>query len=139
MTEPRWLTRQAVEIIHDEQLAEHGGAGGLRDAGLLDSALARPRNLDAYGEAGLCVLAAAYAAGIVRNHPFVDGNKRAGFLAAYTFLAVNGLDLDAPEAEAVVMTRDLAAGGCRRRALPPGCATAPGRPSRPAPQDDRRG
>lgn len=110
MTEPFWLTRQAIEIIHDEQLAEHGGAAGLRDAGLLDSALARPRNLFAYGEQDICALAAAYAAGIVRSHPFVDGNKRTAFLAAYTCLAVNGLDLDAPEAEAVVMTLDLASG-----------------------------
>ena len=110
MTEPLWLSRQAIEIIHDEQLAEHGGAGGLRDAGLLESALARPQNLFAYGEGDFCALAAAYAAGIVRNHPFVDGNKRTGFLAAYAFLGVNGLDLIAPEAEAVVMTLDLASG-----------------------------
>lgn len=110
MSEPRWLTRPAIEIIHDEQLAEHGGAAGLREGGLLESALARPRNIHGYGESDLCVLAAAYAAGIVRNHPFVDGNKRTGFLAAYTFLAINGLELDAPEAEAVVMTLDLAAG-----------------------------
>ncbi len=110
MTEPFWLSRQAIEIIHDEQLAEHGGAEGIRDAGLLESALARPRNLFAYGEADICALAAAYAAGIVRNHPFVDGNKRTGFLAAYSFLAVNGLELDAPEAEAVVMALDLASG-----------------------------
>ena len=110
MTEPFWLSRQAIEIIHDEQLVEHGGAGGIRDAGLLDSALARPRNLFAYGEADICALAAAYAAGIVRNHPFVDGNKRTGFLAAYAFLDLNGLDLTAPDAEAVVMTLDLASG-----------------------------
>jgi death-on-curing protein len=110
VTEPFWLSRQAIEIIHDEQLVEHGGAGGIRDAGLLESALARPRNLFAYGEADICALAAAYAAGIVRNHPFVDGNKRTGFLAAYSFLAVNGLELDAPEAEAVVMTLGLASG-----------------------------
>ncbi|MGR3716793.1 MAG: type II toxin-antitoxin system death-on-curing family toxin [Thermohalobaculum sp.] len=110
MTEPFWLSRQAIEIIHDEQLAEHGGAGGIRDAGLLESALARPRNLYAYGEADICALAAAYAAGIERNHSFVDGNKRTGFLAAYSFLAVNGLELDAPEAEAVVMTLGLASG-----------------------------
>ena len=110
MTEPFWLSRQAIEIIHDEQLVEHGGAGGIRDAGLLESALARPRNLFANGEVDICSLAAAYAAGIVRNHPFVDGNKRTGFLAAYSFLAVNGLELDAPEAEAVVMTLGLASG-----------------------------
>lgn len=111
MIEPEWLTRLAVEIIHDEQLAEHGGAPGLRDAGLLESALARPRNLFAYeGESDLCAIATAYAAGLVRNHPFVDGNKRTGFLAAYAFLALNGRDLTAPDAEAVVMTLDLASG-----------------------------
>jgi death-on-curing protein len=110
VTEPFWLSRQAIEIIHDEQLVEHGGAGGIRDAGLLESAMARPRNLFAYGEVDICALAAAYAAGIVRNHPFVDGNKRTGFLAAYSFLSVNGLELDAPEAEAVVMTLGLASG-----------------------------
>lgn len=111
MTEPFWLSRLAVEIIHDEQLAEHGGAPGLRDPGLLESALARPRNLFGYeGETDPCALAAAYAAGLVRNHPFVDGNKRTGFLAAYTFLLMNSHELVAPEAEAVVMTLGLASG-----------------------------
>lgn len=111
MSEPFWLTRLAVEIIHDEQLAEHGGAPGLRDSGLLESALARPRNLFGYeGETDPCALAAAYTAGLVRNHPFVDGNKRTGFLAAYTFLLLNGRELVAPEGEAVVMTLGLASG-----------------------------
>jgi death-on-curing protein len=110
VSEPLWLSRQATEIIHDEQLAEHGGAAGIRDAGLLESALARPQNLFAYGEGDTGALAAAYAAGIVRNHPFVDGNKRTGFLAAYTFLGINGLDLIAPIAEAIVMTLGLASG-----------------------------
>lgn len=110
MTEPRWLTREAIEIIHDEQLTEHGGAEGIRDLGLLESAIARPQNLFAYGEGDLCAIAAAYASGIVWNHPFVDGNKRTGFLSAYTFLDLNGLVLIAPNAEAVVMTLDLAAG-----------------------------
>lgn len=111
MTEPFWLTRLAVEIIHDEQLAEHGGAPGLRDSGLLESALARPRNLFAHeGETDPCALAAACAAGLVRSHPFVDGNKRTGFLAAYTFLLLNGRELVAPEGEAVVMTLGLASG-----------------------------
>ncbi len=110
MNEPLWLTRQAIEIIHDEQPAEHGGAAGLRDGGLLESALARPVNAFGYGERDRCVLAAAYAGGIVRNHPFVDGNKRTGLLAAYMFMAINGPDLDAPEAEAVVMTQGLASG-----------------------------
>ncbi len=110
MTEPRWLTREAIEIIHDEQLTEHGGAEGIRDLGLLESAIAGPQNLFAYGEGDFCAIAAAYANGIVRIHPFVDGNKRTGFLAAYTCLDLNGLVLIAPDAEAVVMTLDLAAG-----------------------------
>ncbi len=110
MSEPKWLDRQAVRAIHDEQLAEHGGSSGLRDAGLLESALARAPNAWSYGETNLAVLAALYASGIVRNHPFVDGNKRAGFLAAYTFLYVNGFELIADEGEVVVHTIALAAG-----------------------------
>ena len=110
MTEPRWLERRIIVALHDVQLVRHGGAGGIRDAGLLESALARPRNLHVYGEGDLFALAAAYAAGIVRNHPFVDGNKRTGFIAAALFLQENGLRLDAPEAEAVVMTLGLASG-----------------------------
>jgi death-on-curing protein len=110
VTEPRWLDRRIIVALHDVQLVRHGGAGGIRDAGLLESALARPRNLHAYGEAELYVLAAAYAYGIVRNHPFVDGNKRTGFVTAALFLQENGLRLTAPEAEAVVMTIGLASG-----------------------------
>jgi death-on-curing protein len=110
VTEPRWLDRRIIVALHDVQLVRHGGAGGIRDAGLLESALARPRNLHAYGEAELYVLAAAYAYGIVRNHPFVDGNKRTGFVTAALFLQENGLRLTAPEAEAVVMTLGLASG-----------------------------
>ncbi len=110
MTEPRWLERRIIVALHDVQLVRHGGAGGIRDAGLLESALARPRNLHAYGEAELYALAAAYAYGIVRNHPFVDGNKRTGFVTAALFLQENGLCLTAPEAEAVVMTLGLASG-----------------------------
>jgi death-on-curing protein len=108
--EPRWLGQRIIVAVHDTQLVRHGGAGGLRDAGLLESALARPRNLHGYGEEDLCALAAAYAAGIVSNHPFVDGNKRTGFIAATLFLHENGLRLTAPEAEAVVMTLGLASG-----------------------------
>jgi death on curing protein len=91
-------------------LAAFGGAAGLRDENLLDAALARPRNLHAYEQPDLAALAAAYTAGIVGNHPFIDGNKRAGFLAAYVFLDRNGLELTAPEAEATTMTQALAAG-----------------------------
>jgi death-on-curing protein len=108
--EPSWVLRAVVEAVHDAQLAEHGGASGVRDAGLLESALARPANLHAYGERALCVLAAAYAFGIVRNHPFVDGNKRAAFLAAYVFLRLNGRDLVADEISATTAVLALASG-----------------------------
>jgi death-on-curing protein len=109
MTEPVWLELQAVQVLHDEQLAEHGGSPGVRDAGLLESALARPRNAWSYGEQDLVARAALYAAGVMRDHPFVDGNKRAGFLAAYAFLDVNGLEIVADEVEVVVQCLALAA------------------------------
>jgi death-on-curing protein len=108
--QPVWVRKSVVEAIHDAQLAEHGGATGLRDAGLLDSALARPVNLYAHGEKDLCALAAAYAHGVARNHPFIDGNKRTGFLAAYLFLRLNGLVLDADEASAAMTMIALSAG-----------------------------
>lgn len=110
MSEPFWLTRQIIVAIHDEQLAIHGGASGLRDDGMLESALDRPRNRQAYESAELAELAAAYAFGIARNHPFVDGNKRTALLALYTFLGVNGFDFVVPEAEAAAMILALAAG-----------------------------
>lgn len=108
-TEPKWLGVEAVLVMHEEQLAEHGGAVGVRDLGLLDSALARPRNAWSYGESDLVALAALYAAGVMRNHPFVDGKKRTGFLAAYAFLYVNGLEIVADEAEVIVQCLSLAA------------------------------
>ena len=107
MSEPFWLTRQMIVAIHDEQLAIHGGASGLRDEGMLELALDRPRW--AYEQAELAELAAAYAFGIARNHPFVDGNKRTSLLALYTFLGVNGIDFVVPEAEAATMILALAA------------------------------
>lgn len=110
MSEPLWLSRQIIEAVHDEQLAIHGGAGGLRDEGMLESALDRPRNKWQYEQAGLAELAAAYAYGIARNHPFVDGNKRTSLLALYTFLGLNGIDFDVPEAEAAAIILSLAAG-----------------------------
>jgi death on curing protein len=110
MTEPVWLTRQIIIAIHDEQLAIHGGASGLRDEGMLESALDRPKNKWSYENAELAELAAAYAFGIARNHPFVDGNKRTSLLALYTFLGVNGVDFNVPEAEAATMILSLAAG-----------------------------
>ena len=87
--------------MHERLLADHGGSLGLRDPGLLDSALARARQLYAYGKPDTCDLAAAYAAGIIRNRPFVDGNKRTGFMSAYLFMAENGLQLTVPEVEVV--------------------------------------
>ena len=110
MSEPFWLTRQMIEAIHDEQLAIYGGASGLRDEGMLESALDRPRNKWSYEHAELADLAAAYAFGIARNHPSVDGNKRDSLLALYTFLGVNGVDFDVPEAEAAAMILALASG-----------------------------
>ncbi|MBI1399342.1 type II toxin-antitoxin system death-on-curing family toxin [Hyphomonas sp.] len=106
---PKWLRREAILILHDESLAEHGGAIGIRDPGLLESALARPENLFAYGEPDIFDLAGVYAAGIVKNHPFVDGNKRTGFLAAAVFLEINGFTLRAGEADATLKTIALAA------------------------------
>ena len=106
---PKWLRHEAILILHDESLAEHGGASGIRNTGLLDSALARPENIFAYGEPDLFDLAGVYAAGIIKNHPFVDGNKRTGFLAAAVFLEINGFSLQAGEADATLKTIALAA------------------------------
>ena len=103
--QPVWLGEAVVLAMHGRLLAEHGGAQGLRDSSLLDSALARPKQLLAYGEPSITDLAAAYVSGIVRNHPFVDGNKRTAFMAAYVFLASNGFRLVATELDAAqVMT-----------------------------------
>lgn len=117
MTEPFWLTRQIIVAIHGEQLAIYGGASGLRDEGMLESALDRPKNKWAYERAELAELAAAYAYGIARNHPFVDGNKRTSLLALYTFLGVNGVDFEVPEAEAAAMILSLAAGEVSEESL----------------------
>jgi death on curing protein len=105
-----WLTADLVQAIHALQLRLFGGPPGLRDLGALESALDRPRNRAAYGEPDLAELAAAYAFGIARNHPFVDGNKRAALLALVTFLGLNEVDFVADEAQAVVMILGLAAG-----------------------------
>ncbi len=107
--QPQWLIEPAVLAIHQRMLYEFGGAEGVRDQGLLDAALARPRHVWQYEEADIFELAAAYAFGIVSNHPFVDGNKRTGFAAAFAFLDINGYQLEATEAEVVVMTVGLAA------------------------------
>jgi death-on-curing protein len=110
MSEPVWLTREIILAIQNELLARFGGLDGIRDGGRLDSALGRPRQLLNYGTPSLFDLAACYAHGIVKNHPFLDGNKRAGFMAAYTFLGINGFRLEAPEEQAVLHTLALAAG-----------------------------
>ncbi|MDO9405827.1 MAG: type II toxin-antitoxin system death-on-curing family toxin [Polaromonas sp.] len=106
----RWISKQALLLLHGESLAEHGGGEGLRDEGLLDSALARPENLLAYGDPDAAALAASYACGIARNHPFMDGNKRAAFLAVGIFLYLNGWRLRASQAEATIAVVALAAG-----------------------------
>lgn len=110
MTEWIWLRRDALSALHAEQLAEHGGANSVRDEGLLESALSRPENLAAYGDPDAFDLAAAYAFGIVKNHPFVDGNKRAGFMACATFLSLNGHALTASDQHVVETVLGLAAG-----------------------------
>lgn len=105
-----WVDSGVVLAIHEEQLAEHGGADGVRDMGLLESALARPQNLLAYGSPDLADLAAAYAAGIARNHPFVDGNKRAAWVVAETFVELNGVEIAADDAGAYDAMLALAEG-----------------------------
>jgi death-on-curing protein len=108
--EPVWLLTEVVLATHERLLAEFGGASGIRDRKLLDSALARPKNLFAYGSSTPTALAASYAFGIVKNHPFVDGNKRTGFTLAILFLERNGWRFSASEADATIQTLGLAAG-----------------------------
>ena len=109
--EPRWLTRLIVDSIHSEQLKEHGGLPGIRDENLLESALSRARNKWLYGvERDIAVLAAAYGFGIVTNHPYLDGNKRMGFLALVTFLGINGHEFRATDSEVVTEMLKLAGG-----------------------------
>jgi len=110
MKEPVWLTRESLLAVQAELLARFGGLAGIRDEGMLESAINRPLHLYHYGEPSLFELAAAYTTGLVKNHPFLDGNKRIGFMAAYIFLGLNGYQLSAPEEQAVILTRDLAAG-----------------------------
>ena len=105
-----WLDPSVIHAVHDEQLGEHGGAAGLRDAGLLESALARPLQLAAYGEPDAASLAAAYGFGLAKNHPFIDGNKRTAFVAVELFLALNGWSLTANDAECVMAMLRLAGG-----------------------------
>lgn len=108
--EPIWVGRDVAQAVHDRQLSEHGGGVGVRDAGAFESALARPINKWTYGEEDLAALAAAYAFGIARNHPFVDGNKRTAWVVARLFLKANGVLLKYGRQEAIDMVLTLAAG-----------------------------
>jgi len=109
--EPRWLTFSVVLAVHADQISKHGGAGGLRDRGLLESALERPRNRYQYEpDSDLAGLAASYGFGIARNHPFLDGNKRVAFQAMYVFLGLNGLRIESPEEEVVALVVSVAGG-----------------------------
>jgi death-on-curing protein len=110
MTEPVWIEEREALLFHDRLLALHGGSSGVRDQGLLQSALARPRQHAAYDAPDIVMLAALYTAGIVRNHPFVDGNKRTGFVVGLLFLELNGHAFTAPEEEAAQAVIALAAG-----------------------------
>ncbi|MDR2875689.1 MAG: type II toxin-antitoxin system death-on-curing family toxin [Methylobacillus sp.] len=117
MTDWRWIDQNVLMLLHDESLAEHGGASGVRDPGLLQSALMRPLNLVAYGEPDAAELAAAYAVGLAKNHAFVDGNKRAAFLTLGLFLALNGWRLTVGQAEATLVMLDVAAGAMDEQQL----------------------
>jgi death-on-curing protein len=117
VSEPQWLDLELALDIHAEQLALFGGADGVRDVGLLESALARPRKKHAYGTENLAELAAAYAFGLARNHPFVDGNKRVAFAAIIVFLGLNEIDFDVSAEEATAMLLGLAAGEIQEEGL----------------------
>lgn len=118
MSEPRWVLESVAIAVHQMLLAEHGGSPGIRDGALLNSALARPRQRFIYAPAStLFELAASYSYGIARNHPFIDGNKRVALAVGAVFLEINGLMLDAPEPEAVIMFEQLAAGYVTEAAL----------------------
>ena len=110
MDEPKWIIKAVVLAAHDEQLTEHGGHAGLRDDGLLESALARPVNRYSYGEADIFDLAAAYAYGLIKNHPFLDGNKRAWLTVSLGFLLLNGFKVTAEEAARLPVWLSLAEG-----------------------------
>ena len=117
MSEPVWLLQSAILIAHESTIVLHGGSPGIRDRGLLESALARPRNIFMYEEADVFELAAAYTYGIVKNHPFVDGNKRAGFLAGAMFLELNGFPLSASEVDATHAILAVAGGDMNEQQL----------------------
>ena len=123
MTGPVWIGREVVLAIHDEQLAEHGGPPGVRDRGLLESALARPQDQFACGEHSIARLAASHAFGISRNHPFLDGNKRTSLVVAELFLDLNGFELTATDAQCVTTFLQLAAGDLTEEQLAEWIAT----------------
>ena len=116
MKEPIWLNREDCLAIHELMLAQHGGLAGVRDEGLLESALSKPQHLFARASPTLAQMAASYAAGIILNHPFLDGNKRTGFMLAATFLELNGLELSATEESVIAMTLALASGKLKQAA-----------------------
>lgn len=113
----KWVARSVALAVHEQQIAEHGGTQGIRDIGLLESALTRPQNLAAYGEPDLAAIAAAYAFGIARNHAFLDGNKRTSYVVTLIFLRLNGFDVDADEATRLETWLSLAAGELTEEAL----------------------
>lgn len=117
MTEPVWLSLELVIDIHAEQLALFGGPAGIRDRGMLESALGRPQNKFAYGEHGIAALAAAYAFDIARNHPFIDGNKRAALAAMIVFFNLNDIDLLVPQADMTAAILAVAAGEAEEEIL----------------------
>jgi death-on-curing protein len=108
--QPKWVLRETVLLLHEQSLADFGGSPGIRDEGLLDSALDRPKNLLAYGNPGIFDMAASYGFGLAKNHPFIDGNKRTAFLVAILFIELNGFVFHAEEADATVQVLALAAG-----------------------------
>lgn len=110
MNEPYWLTQEECLALHEMMVAQHGGINGVRDSGLLSSALGKPQNMFCYGNPTMADIAASYASGIIRNHPFLDGNKRTGFMMAAGFLERNGYEFMATEADAAIRTLALAAG-----------------------------
>lgn len=110
MIEPEWILKETILGFHAQSLNDHGGTTGIRDEGLLDSALGKPQNQFAYGHPNIFDLAASYAYGLVKNHPFLDGNKRTGFVAAVLMLELNGWHFHGAEADAAIRTLALAAG-----------------------------
>jgi death on curing protein len=117
MKQPKWIAKAVALALHQEQISEHGGSDGMRDDGLLDSALARPQNLFAYSEPDLFDLAASYASGIAQNHAFIDGNKRTALTVAATFLYIHGLDIVAPKEALYTTVLSLADGSLSEGAL----------------------